>query len=290
MSRHPTPSIAAYDQARVDGLLRDETPHGLLAHLRAGVFGTRLTPAQAHELDDILVAWEQRALGLMTLRDALLVDADRGRRAHALICTALTVERASVPSELASALPSAPALLRELPDALRGNAALSRLGERAAQAGLALAWQSRPDEFPPPEGLLRLTPKILAGFPHPDDTFDPPVGWRRAIAVILVAAGVIWLGLPLLMGHIPEHPAGWPLALLTLALMVGIRAGWRGYLGALCIWLVANLPAFRHGTSLISLWPAIPLMGFGLLLLSFDRRVRTMWRWVSRGGRVRGRR
>lgn len=290
MSRHPTPSIAIYDQARVEGLLRDETPHGLLAHLRAGVFGTRLTPAQAHELEDLLVAWEQRALGQMPLRDALLVDTDRGRRAHALICAALTIERASVPSEIASALPSAPALLRELSDELRVNAALGRLSERAAQGGLAMVWQSRPDEFPPPEGLERLTPQLPVGYPHPDDTFEPPTGWRRAIAVILAAAGVIWLGFPLLTGHIPEHPAGWPLALLTLALMVGISAGWRGHLGSLCIWLVANLPAFRHGTSLISLLPALPLMGVGLLLLRFDRRVRAMWRWVRRGGLVRGRR
>lgn len=86
--------------------------------------------------------------------------------------------------------------------------------------------------------------------------------------------------LPLLGGQIPEHPAGLPLALITLALLVGIRAGWAGYAGSLCIWLVANLPGFRHGMALQALWPALPLLVVGLLLLSADRRVRAMWRWV----------
>lgn len=281
-------NIAIYDQARVELLLRDETPHGLLAHLRGGVFGQRLSPAQAHELEGLLIDWEQRALGLMPLRDALMVDNARGQRAHALICTALTTERAPVANELAALMPAAPALLRCLPAELRISSALTQLGDRAAQAGLTLVWQALPDEFPPPEGLERLTPPPPVGYPHPDDTFEPPIGWRRWAAVALAAGGVIWLLLPLLTGQIPERPAGPPLAMLTLALMVGIRAGWAGSLGALCLWLVANLPAFRHGTSLISLWPALPLMGFGLLLLGLDRRVRAVLRWFRRELRIKG--
>ncbi|NJN16392.1 MAG: hypothetical protein HC822_09020 [Oscillochloris sp.] len=90
------------------------------------------------------------------------------------------------------------------------------------------------------------------------------------------------LVMPLLTGNFPESPARWPLALLTLALMIGIRAGLRGFLGATCIWLVANLPSFRHGLDLQQLWPAPILLSLGLILLSADHRVRSMWRWIRR--------
>jgi hypothetical protein len=90
------------------------------------------------------------------------------------------------------------------------------------------------------------------------------------------------LGLPALFGRIPEHPAGLPLALITLALLVGIRAGKAGYAGSLCIWLVAQLPSFRHDTTASLIWPALPLLGAGLLLLSVDRRIRAMWAWIRR--------
>jgi hypothetical protein len=86
--------------------------------------------------------------------------------------------------------------------------------------------------------------------------------------------------IPLLGGTIPQHPAGLPLALITLALLIGISARWAGWVGATSIWLVANLPSFRHGTSALALLPALPLLAVGVALLILDRRVRALWIWI----------
>ena len=87
---------------------------------------------------------------------------------------------------------------------------------------------------------------------------------------------------PMLGGAIPQHPAGLPLAMLTLALLVGIRAGWAGLLGSLFLWLVPNLPGFRHGTGPTPLFPIFPLVAAGLALLVLDRRIRAMWVWICK--------
>ncbi|MCS6882630.1 MAG: hypothetical protein RMK84_17710 [Oscillochloridaceae bacterium] len=279
--RGPGFSIAAYDRDLVETIIRDWSAQQLAQELRAGRFGKRLNPRQTAELEELLTAWKQRALGPMPLRDALLVDEARGRRVFALICAALTVQRAGVPPELHAALPAGSVDLEGLPEPLAEDPALSALAEAAARSGLRLAVQQAPDEFPYPDNLEALTPPP----PRPAramDEFEQPTGWRRNVAILLAASGVALLLLPLLGGQIPERPAGLPLALITLALLVGIRAGWAGYAGSLCIWLVANLPGFHHGTALHALWPALPLLAAGLVLLSADRRVRAMWRWIRR--------
>lgn len=289
-----TPAIVAYDRTRAEELLRSTSTSRLRAELRLGALGLGLTPAAAEELDTLLAAWEQRALGAMPLRDALLVDTDRGPRVYALICAALTRERVPVAATLAIHLPAAPCLLDRLPAAVSGDRALADLAARAGLGGLALAWQTRPDSFPPPLNLEQLEPQPPAQPPRPQEYFEPPSGWRRNLAGLLAALGVILLTGPLLVGHIPESPARLPLALITLALVIGIRAGWPGFLGATCIWLVANLPGFRHGVALSSLWPAMPLLVAGIVLLRLDRRVRAMWAWLRRRVRAswvaRGRR
>ncbi|MCX7791728.1 MAG: hypothetical protein N2378_13890 [Chloroflexaceae bacterium] len=274
-------SIVVYDRKLVETIIRDWSTQQLAQELRAGRFGSRLTPRQRAELEALLTAWQQRALGPMPLRDALLVDEERGRRVFGLICAALAVRRASVPPELRAALPAGPLDLEALPEPIVADPALSALAETAARDGLRLAVQQAPDEFPYPDNLEALTPPP----PRPAraaDEFEQPTGWRRNGAILLAASGVLLLLLPLLGGQIPEHPAGLPLALITLALLIGIRAGWAGYAGSLCVWLVANLPGFRHGTTLQALWPALPLLAVGLTLLSADRRVRAMWRWIRR--------
>jgi|GEM_PF-590672 len=272
-------NIVVYDRTLVETILRDWSTQQLAQEVRAGRFGTRLNPRQAAELEALLMAWRQRALGPMPLRDALLVDEERGRRVFALICAALAVRRAAVPPELQAALPDGPVDLERLPEPLAADPTLSALAETAARDGLRLAVQQAPDAFPYPDNLEALTPPPPRA-PRAADEFEQPTGWRRNGAILLAASGALLLLLPLLGGQIPEHPAGLPLALITLALLVGIRAGWAGYAGSLCIWLVANLPGFRHGMALQALWPALPLLVVGLLLLSADRRVRAMWRWV----------
>jgi hypothetical protein len=275
VAAHPaeaTPQLVAYDRAAALAIVRDWTPHRLAAELRSGGFGRRLSHEQIAELEEHLTAWSQRALGPMPLRDALLVDGRRGRRVYALICADLTAYRAPLAPELASALADAPALAQE-PE-------LAALAARAEHEGLEIVPLAEPDAYPFPDNLdalLQLPPNTS----HPPvEPFEHPTGWRRRIAVLLAAGGVLLLVVPMLGGQIPDHPAGLPLALLTLALLVGIRAGWTGYAGSACIWLVANLPGFRHGTDLRALWPALPLLAAGVMLLGRDRHVRTMWRWV----------
>lgn len=277
MSTHPAaaPQLAAYDREAAYAILRDWTPRRLAAELRSGRFGARLAPAEAAELDEQLTAWAQRALAELPLRDALLVDGRRGRRVFALICVELTAERAPLPPALAEAPDGA-----ALPAELARDPRLAALAARAAGAGLALAVQAARDDYPFPEDLEALLPPPPRP-PAEPGAFEQPVGWRRALAALLASAGMTLLTVPMLGGQIPDHPAGLPLALLTAALLVGIRAGWQGYAGSLCIWLVANLPGFRHGTTPEALWPALPLMAAGLILLSLDRHVRVMWRWIS---------
>ncbi len=277
--RSPATSIVAYDRERVNAIIRDWSTQYLAQELRAGRFGKRLNPSQVAELEALLTAWRQRALGPLPLRDALLVDEARGRRVFALLCAALVVQRAPVPPDLDATLPTDPADLEELPAALAADPALRALAEVASHNGLRLAVQQAPDAFPYPDNLEALVapPPRLA---RPAEEFEQPTGWRRNIAILLATGGVLLLLLPLLGGQIPRHPAGLPLALLTLALLVGIRAGWAGYAGSLCIWLVANLPGFHHGTTLQSLLPALPLLAIGLILLNADRRVRAMWGWI----------
>jgi len=281
-SNTPAPALVAYDRAAAEALLRATSTARLRADLRRGAFGVGLGAVQAEELDGLLAAWEQRALGAMPLRDALLVDAERGPRVYALICAALTAERARVAPELAARLPAAPTTIEALPPELAADPALAALADRAARRKLDLAWQLRDDSFPPPPNLDHMRPLAPPAFPRAEEPFEPPSGRRRSLAATLVAVGVALLAAPLLVGHIPESPAGLPLALLTLGLMVGIRAGPAGLAGAACIWMVANLPGFRHGVAISSLWPALPLLAAGLALLRADPRVRAMWGWVRR--------
>lgn len=275
--------LAAYDREAAYAILRGWSPQRLAAQLQTGQFGGRLTSAQRAELDELLTAWAQRALAKLPLRDALLVDERRGRRVYSLLCAELTMERVAVPPELASTVENGAVQLAELLPPLVQAPELAALAERAAARGLVLALQTRPDEFPYPENLEALLPTLPTSLSVSTPPFEQPTGWRRRIAAGLAAAGVLLLGVPLLVGRIPENPAGWPLALLTMALLVGIGARWPGYAGSLCIWLVANLPGFRHGMQLSFLLPALPLMGFGLILLGSDRRVRAMWRWLRSG-------
>lgn len=278
-ARFHGPAIVAYDRGRATELLRDSTASLLRSALRSGEFEGRLNAAAMGELDELLMDWEQRALGPMPLRDALLVDSQRGQRVYNLICQALTRERLVVPAPLAIHLPTAPVELPMLPTALAAEPELQALLRRAQTSGLALAWQARPDSFPLPADLDRLVADPPQ--PYPRQGFEQPRGLRRRLSVALAGSGATLLAFPLLLGQIPDHPAGLPLALITLALLIGIRAGLAGFCGSACIWLVANLPEFRHGTTLSHvLWPALPLLVAGVLLLSADERIRAMWAWI----------
>lgn len=297
--------LVAYDKRRATEFLRDWTPQQLLDELHAGRFGSNLSAADAEELATLVYSWVQRALGPMSLRDALLVDPQRGARVYDLICETMTTGRYPLSPEVARTLASlgdgdltpqqVRSKLKELltqkarsEDAslrLALPATLDTLIAYAEREGLSLAcYDCNTARYPYPSNLDTLLPAPPIPLQPTIVPFEHPSGKRRAIAMFLALTGVALLGIPLLTGHLPSQPAGIPLALLTLALLLGIKAGWQGYAGSICIWLVANLPGFHHGT-MVDLWLAIPLLVAGVILLALDRRVRVMWRWIRNRGR-----
>lgn len=296
----PAPlTIVAYDEAAVRELLRTVSAQQLIAAIHAGRCFGEFTERQTAEILAILYAWSRRALGPMPLRDALLVDPQRGRLLYNALCTDFARERCTLTAATAARLQLAgsgaldPASLTArlaLPNGAETDddelARLRTLADRAVQTNFALAYFPPPAaEYPFPTDLETLLPPL----PYVDEPglrFEYPSGRRQVLATALASLGVILLGLPLLGGAPPPQPAGLPLALLTLALLIGIRASWSGYLGSLCIWLVANLPGFHFG-SIPALWPSIPLLVAGVLLLALDRRIRIMWRWIRRRGHNR---
>lgn len=292
MSTHISwqPLLVAYDRDRARELLRSWTAQNLRDALRGGDFGATLSADERAELDELLTAWVQRALGYVFLRDALLVDGQRGPRVFGLICASLTTSHLTVSPDLCSTLrarSSGDLMPADLADLTLQNSSLMRLVDLAGREGLALALLDHPADYPLPADLQSLLPIAALRLALADERFVPPAGLRRNIAVALAVGGIVLLLVPMLSGSIPDHPAGLPLALITLALMIGIKAGWAGYSGALCLWLVPNLPGFRYGRSLTELLPYLPLLVAGLALLVFDHRVRALWVWVQ--GQIRAR-
>jgi hypothetical protein len=190
----------------------------------------------------------------------------------------------AVPAELVSSIGealTAQQLRQTFPGTDSQHTELDRLLSYADQQGLSLVWQQgTAPAYALPATLEILLPPTPEPYIDPALRFEPPSGWRRAIAVALVMLGVGVFGVPLLVGDKLAQPAGLPLALLTLGLLIGIRAGWVGYVGSFCIWLVPNLPGFHYDTPLATLPIMIPLLLVGLVLLACDRRVRALWRWI----------
>lgn len=315
-------TLTAYKRHLATDLLRNGTPQRLLDEIHAGRFGAELSAGELEELSRLVRAWMQRAFGLLALRDVLLIDPGRGARVYDLICKTLTVGRYPLPpdvTEALSPLDGSELTPQQIRDALKAWSSehgvwnteqyavdttqraketnllhrvapnaddLAAFLDQAEADGLGLTHHAdNCPHYPLPADLDTLLPPIPAPFPRQMLRFEHPTGWRRAMAMGLALTGVGLLGMPLLTGHVPSQPAGLPLALMTLALMIGIHAGWSGYTGAFCVWLVANLPGFHHGSIFTTLWPGIPLVLVGLLLLALDQRVRAMWRWIRFRGR-----
>ncbi len=279
----PLPLLAVYDRVRAYDVLRSWTAQSLRDALRGGHFGSTLSPADRAELDALLTAWVQRALGGVFLRDALLVDGQRGPQVFGLICAGLTRTRATLHADLAALLRSrgtGDVTPTDLTDLIIRDPSLVRLAALAAHEGLALVLLDQPTGYPLPTDLDDLLPIQSATHPSSDEVFTPPSGLRKAVAVCLAVGGMALMIIPMLGGFIPQHPAGTPLALITMALLIGIRARRVGWVGATCIWFVANLPGFRHDTGLLAILPALPLFAVGLILLILDRRVRALLSWV----------
>lgn len=306
----PLMGVAAYDQQQVAKWLREWTPQQLLQEVHARRFDTTLNAEEIAELTSLLQDWVRRALGAVTLRDALWVDQQRGVRVYDLICRVLTIWHYPIPRTLETLTGAAaaaragtvllePQRVREAqvwvrhaymsyraPTEIQSETdQLVRLVEHAETQGLSLACYLLPTpHYPFPATLDTLLPSPPVPYYEPGSRFEQPTGWRRTIAITLAIFGVSSLGIPLLLGHVPAQPAGLPLGLLTLALLVGIEAGWSGYLGGFFIWLVPNLPGFRHGTG-FTILPTVPLLVIGTIFLACDRHVRLLWRWIRMRGR-----
>ncbi|RMG50350.1 MAG: hypothetical protein D6716_08745, partial [Chloroflexi bacterium] len=80
------PAIVIYDRTHVLDLIRTQSPETIRGRLRAGDFDTVLDPDGRALLDELLTAWIQRALGPLTLRDAMLIDPYRARQVYGLLC------------------------------------------------------------------------------------------------------------------------------------------------------------------------------------------------------------
>lgn len=294
-------TLVIYNRHQARELLRHWTTQQLLEEINAGRCNGKLSEAECTELATLARAWMHRALGPLTLRDALLVDPRRGARVYDLLCKTLTVERYVVPPAIAELIEPAddgaiaPEQVRLRLEAATGTlmqkpeqrehleqlTALASVIDHAEATGLALAcYAGETAHYPFPDDLDALLPVPPPPFPQPVVPFEQPIGWRRRLAMGSAFLGVAFLGVPLVMGRMPAQPAGLPLALLTIALLVGIKAGWAGFAGSLCIWLVANLPGFHHDTVGSTLWPGVPLLVVGVILLSLDRHVRAMWHWL----------
>jgi hypothetical protein len=304
-------TLVAYHEEQVRELLCSWTPEQLLEAIHNETIGATLSNEEKQELLRIGQDWMQRALGHMLLRDAIWVDLPRGKRVYDILCTMVSVGRCPLPlaaGEDVSRICGVVLLPHEVRDLVNeesngretqdGGTArrnplppsqqqervqtrqtLQTLIQQAEGERLALACYEGPEAYYPfPSDLDTLLPPPPRPFVDPALRFKPPSGWRRTVAFFLVILGVLLLGVPLLMGHVPVQPAGFPLGLLTLGLLVGIRAGWFGYLGGGGVWLVANLPAFHYNAQ--TTWGLIPLLLAGLFLMALDKNVRILWHWI----------
>jgi hypothetical protein len=307
------PILVVYSKPRARELLHAWTPQQLCDALKSGQFGATLTTGESEELEKLLHEWMQRALGSVTLRDALWVDPHRGARVYDLVCAALTVERCVLP-------PAAEQVLSELngvdmsPQQVRDmlangdvysqdmvcesqresqhsqgaspSSTLHDVVERAESLNLPLTWYHETGpHYPFPHDLdldldLDSLPCPHAGSCNSSETHsDQSVNWRRTLAVLLVCLGCGGLGVRLLVRHAPPPSTRFSPGLLTLGTLVGIRAGWPGYTGGLCLWL-ASLPhssGQEKGRFLV--WKAA-LFVFGVVFLFSDRQVRV---WLHMG-------
>lgn len=298
--------LIVYDQQQVTLLVRDWSADKLYQALQHGQFGAALPPPDRRVLAALLVDWQRRALGQVMLRDAMLVDQRRGAQVYRLLCYSQIRAAQPIP-ELAAhlfmpcepqpdlahlhaqltALAAAPACPPPARAELHHLADVVVLAQQPEMVLHCVATdadgQPQPIQLPLPDNLLDLLPtQPPTLMQNPVPRFESPTGWRRSISAVLAVAGVIWLLLPLMFGQIPVRPAGVPLGLVTLALLIGVQAQWRGYIGSVCLWLVPNLPWFHHGERFDWL-RTLPFLLLGLLLISLDQPIRALWRWLWRG-------
>lgn len=310
-----TAKLVAYHEAQVRTILCTWTPERLMRAIQYDEpFWAALSGEERNTAFSIAHEWMQRALGHVFLRDAIWVDLPRGIRIYTILCNAFSVGHCPLPQrdiDLSrwcgitltpreaqalvqtmdggntdlhatlppSSVPASPGVTPAAPEYPPEHQKLVRLIEQARTQGWTLAcYEGDHPSYPFPDDLDSLLPPPPPPYVDPASRFRPPSGWRRTLAFSLVIMGVLVLGVPLLMGRVPVQPAGLPLGLLTLGLLVGIRAGWFGYLGGGGVWLIANLPAFHHNAE--TTWGLLPLLLAGLFLMALDKHVRILWHWI----------
>lgn len=283
------PNLIIYNRKQVAEILRLWTPQKLATELQMGNFGATLTTHEAQELGQLLQEWLQRALAVLTLRDTLLIDPRRGERVHNLICATTTLGYCALSAESVqgfSPLKDKEAenlTSKQIYAILANDPSASKLFSHLEQTDFTeLGFVLSPEDkisYPFPSDLETLLPPLPKAYQEEQIQFEQPKGWRRILAIMLALLGLTTFLLPLILGQLPTQPAGLPLGLLTLALLVGIHSDWLGFAGAGAIWFVANRPDFRYGSPL-TLFPTLLLLFLGIFLLALDRHVRALWNWV----------
>lgn len=215
--------LVAYDRERVLSWVRERSPQWLLTALDAPaddpmadpIFATSLHDREREILVDLLREWEQRALGIVTLRDAMWVDPLRGEQVFTYLCQLMTVERLPLSEDI-----SASTVQQMVQQAAHGRGgasstegdgvdrgatrahdqpntqfnAIKTLVSRAETDGLDIVYyeQTTP-HYPLPANLEELTPPDPL---PPDESIEQcgyPTVWQYKIMVVLILLGIIIL-------------------------------------------------------------------------------------------------
>jgi hypothetical protein len=216
-STKPMPVLVFYDQQQVDTMLRTWSSSRLHTALDEQTFGGTLALAERAALLHLLDDWKMRALGAVMLRDALLVDPQRGQRVYTLLCCALIYEQHPLTPDLGSWL--APWYGQLLTDSLMQDirhkidqelglnsatiprewvklAGLLQRAEQAGWGGVVCAGTPHDCSFPLPD-LESLLPPPPAATP-PTATVAHTTRWRRVVLGGLSLLGIlVFVGLVL---------------------------------------------------------------------------------------------
>ncbi len=212
------PLLVVYDKSQALALLQTWSPSQLYAALVEQTFGDTLLPVERAALLPLLHEWMVRALGAVMLRDALLVDPQRGQQVYHLLCRAFTREQQPIPSALHRWLAplhgqslTSPHIRDNLPKIGR-ESVLNNATIHAEWAKLAMVLQQAADAgwdvvicedtenqwtYPYPPNLEDLLPPPPLPYEkHTPSSFAHPIGWlgwRHFLTLILVVVGLVLL-------------------------------------------------------------------------------------------------
>jgi hypothetical protein len=211
------PLLVVYDKSQALALVQTWSPSQLHTALGEQTFGDTLLPAERAALLHLVHEWMVRALGAVMLRDALLVDPQRGQQVYHLLCRALTREQQQVSPAMhrwlaplqgqSLTLQHIRTILHKIGrESARNNATihaewakLAMVLQQAAEAGWDVVCcedAAQQGAFPYPTDLEDLLPPLPLPYEmHKSSSFAQIgwLGWRHILALILVVVGLVLL-------------------------------------------------------------------------------------------------